>query len=207
MMFRDSLGAPMRPIGTVEITEPFEVTNQGFATASWYEKLACEPQTVVLFSNGYYVAYTVKGMVIDAYFGSSWGGVAIGSYDKERDINKMSSYTYTNYSFMFAEAYMNGSLRQDALFHLLPEYGAGCAPYQHDPSKIGYFLTMPEAGHPLLVKRAETAGFNRDEHSYQVTWRGELQAGVVVKRSEGFNGDTWQVAIRRATERLELVAA
>lgn len=202
MEFRGNPGAASYPIGEVEILEAFEVTNRGFETASWYETLRCEPQTVTLWSNGYYVSYGVEGVVIDAYFGSSWGGVALGGYDKERDTGKTSRYTYTYYSYAWAESRMEGTLPADRLFHMLPEYGVGCAPYDHDPSKIGHFLTMPDAGHPLQVKRLQTkrgSGYYPDA-TYEVTFRGQRLGEFIVNGSEGFNGDTFQPAIRKALD-------
>jgi hypothetical protein len=174
---------PMVPIGRVEVTEGFQITNRGFQNASWWQTLDCQPQTVTLFSNGYNVVYTVKGTVVDANFASTYGGMPIGGYDKSRDIGGEATYTFTYYAYMF------------------DEYGVGCAPYQHDPSKTGYFMVMPNIGHPLQLERTNGSGFDA-EHTYAVIFRDKLQADVTVKRSEGFNGDTRQVAIKRATEAL-----
>jgi hypothetical protein len=192
---------PMVPIGRVEVTEGFQITNRGFQNASWWQTLDCQPQTVTLFSNGYNVVYTVKGTVVDANFASTYGGMPIGGYDKSRDIGGEATYTFTYYAYMFAEQRMKGELPSDRLFHMFHEYGVGCAPYQHDPSKTGYFMVMPNIGHPLQLERTNGSGFDA-EHTYAVIFRDKLQADVTVKRSEGFNGDTRQVAIKRATEAL-----
>lgn len=192
---------PMLPIGRVEVVEPFQTTDRGFQTASWYQTLDVPVQTVTLYSNGYSVTYTVTGTVTDAYFGSSFGGMPLGTYDKSKDVGKEATVSFTYYAYMFAEQRMKGELPSDRLFHMFHEYGVGCAPYRHDPSKTGYFLAMPNIGHPLQIERTNPSGFD-DMHTYAVIFRDKLQADVTVKRSDGFNGDTRQVAIKRATEAL-----
>jgi hypothetical protein len=130
-----------------------------------------------MWSNGYYVGYAVEGVVTDASFGSSVGGVPIGTYDKSRDIGKPARHHYMHYDFEWAKAYAEGPLRGDVRYHLAPEYGVGPEPYRHDPSKIHHFLTMPESAHPLAVehdRQATTYRGTRDGIDvYNVTFRGQ----------------------------------
>jgi hypothetical protein len=202
MIFRDSLNAPYRPIGMVQV--PVGTARKSFETASWFEEIAYKAQTVMVFSNGYYVKWTVTGTVIDANFASEFGGVRVGSYDKSRDVGKVTSYTFTAYAYGWAEGMTNGShVNNGLIFMLMPEYGVGSAPYKHDPSKIGHFITMPDSGHPLQVTLRPSKGFT-DKHVYRVTFRGERLANIIVQRSEGVNGDTRNVAYSRAAEGLSL---
>lgn len=202
MIFRDSLNAPFRPIAVAEV--PAGTARQTYETAAWFQDITYGEQEVIVYSNGYYVKWTVTGTVTDANFQSLYGGVAVGKpYDKARDIGNVASYTFMPYAYGFAEKVMDGGyVNEGFMFHFLPEYGVGCAPYQHDPSKTGYFLTMPEAGHPLEVAMRPSTGFD-DKHVYRVTFRGQQRANIIVKRSEGFNGDTRNVAYQRASVALE----
>jgi hypothetical protein len=193
MIFRDSLNAPYRPIGTVWVQSGR--ARREFETASWYELIAYTGQTVIVYSNGYYVKWTVRGYVVDSQFG---GG-------KLTAIGTTRSYTFSTYTHMWAEKIANGDwINKGYEFDLLAEYGVGCAPYVHDPSKIGYFISMPASGHPLLVERRPNP-IHMDRHTYRVSWRGERRPSVIVERKDGFNGDTWNVAMQRASEALDLI--
>src|SRR4051794_22292055 len=194
MIFRDSLNAPYRPIGTVWV--PTGRAQREFETASWFELIAYPGQTAIVYSNGYYVKWTVSGYVVESHF----GGIKLTPPGTPRD------HTFSTYTFMWAEKLANGEwVKRGYEFDLLAEYGVGCAPYVHDPSKIGYFISMPDSGHPLLVtKRPNPVHMEKD--TYRVAWRGEQLPNVIVDRKDGFNGDTWNVAMQRATEMLSLIA-
>ena len=195
MRFTGSPGSLSRPIGRVRLAAQREFTDRGFQTAAWWQTIVCSPQTVTLWSNGYYVSWGFEGTVTDGYFGS--GSKGIGNERK---------FVCTSYAYAFGESYFGGSLPADMEFELAPEYGVGCAPYDHDPSKIGHFLTMPDAGHPLEIQRI---GRRRDPDnywnelvSYRWTWRGEDRGTFEVSKQDGFNGDTHPVAMRTAVDLL-----
>jgi hypothetical protein len=192
MIFRDSLGAPFRPIGTIWV--PSSMATRTFETASWYEHIAHAGQTVILYSNGYWVKWTVTGYVVDSYFG---GG-------KLTAPGTVRNHTFQSYAFQWAKDRMEGKYTdKEFVIDMLPEYGCGCAPYQHNPLQMGYFITMPDSGHPLQLVRQHGGAFT--EHTYKVTWRGEAQPDVIVAYRDGFNGDTRNVAYQRASEALNLI--
>jgi hypothetical protein len=196
MIFRGTPGAPFRPIGT--IWQPSDNVRRHYETASWFTAIATAGQTTVLWSNGYYTKWTVTGYVTDSFFGP--GG-------RKTEVGSVAEYTYHTYDYMFAKDMLGGAFgsfaKQGIEVNLLDEYAADYAPYKHDPTKMGYFLTVTE--HPLVVKRGEMKSYDWENHTYLVTWRGEPMDNIVVKRVDGFNGDTNQVALNRAAERLNLI--
>jgi hypothetical protein len=101
--FRRHPGAEMRRIGTAVLTERHTFTN-GYECAAWWQDVTCEPQTVELRSNGYWVCARFEGTVTDAYFGSLYCGVPIGTYDKSRDVGGPGAYTVQMYDYDVAEA-------------------------------------------------------------------------------------------------------
>jgi len=194
MIFRGNPGSPFRPIGV--IWQPSDNVRRGYETASWYAAIATAGQTTVLWSNGYYTKWTVTGYVTDSFFGPGGRKITPGT---------VMEYTYHTYDFMFAKSMCDGSLGKDGVIvQLLDEYEADYAPYKHDPSKTGYFLKVSDDGHPLEVTQRPNTG--TQVHTYRVKWLGEWQESVLVKRSDGFNGDTTQVAFNIATERLDLLS-
>ncbi len=99
-------------IGTVTITETHEITNRGFATASWYEVLNVTPGTYDIVATyrrnertGELVAeptdYSIKvdGVIVRDFFGSSFGGVGFGHYDGAANAGKATSYYHHLYGY------------------------------------------------------------------------------------------------------------
>src|SRR6478752_2097 len=117
MMVHTEQGQPKEPhmpttavIGTVTITETHEITNRGFATASWYEVLNVTPGTYDIVATyrrnertGELVAeptdYSIKvdGTIVRDFFGSSFGGVGFGHYDGAANAGKATSYYHHLY--------------------------------------------------------------------------------------------------------------
>jgi hypothetical protein len=196
MIFRDTPGAPYYPIGTVWV--PSGHVKRTFETASWYEEISYAGQTTVLWSNGYYVKWVVSGYVVGSYF---------GMYGAQTEPGTIREHAFCPYLFSWVAEMLkpdNSYIRQGYEVKLLDEYRLDSAPYKHDPANTGHFITMPNNGHPLSVAR-QGKGF-ADSHTYSVAWRGERQDDVIVKRSDGFNGDTYNEAIKRAAMALDLIA-
>lgn len=99
-------------IGTVTITEAYEITNRGFATASWWETLTVTPGTYDIVAEyrrnertGNWVAepesyrITVAGTIVADFFGSSFYGVGFGTYDGKANAGKETTYGYFLYGY------------------------------------------------------------------------------------------------------------
>jgi hypothetical protein len=141
MIFRGTPGAPFVKIGTVTLTVQRTFHDAGFQTASWWRDVDCQPQTVDLLSNGYYVKWQFEGVITEDFFGSSYGDMPIGTYDRTKNAGKAASKHVHSYAFSWAERQYHGEPTDGIIYELDAEYGVDCAPYQHDPSKTGYFLT------------------------------------------------------------------
>lgn len=99
-------------IGTVTITDTYQVTNRGFATASWYEVVDVTPGTYDITARydrnertgelevepeSYRIQ--VAGTIVSDFFGSSFGGVGYGHYDTSSNQGKATNYTYSLYGY------------------------------------------------------------------------------------------------------------
>ena len=122
--WRGSCAAPLRRIGQVELLEPETFTKRDFGVAAWWEKVSCQPQTVELKSNGYWVCWSFAGNVIDAHFPALFGGVPV-TYDKTGELGKWAYVSFQWYDYGFAQQRMLGKLPANMLFHLDPPFGCG----------------------------------------------------------------------------------
>ena len=99
-------------IGTVTIDAAHEITDRGFATASWLEVLTVTPGIYDIVASyrqnertwewmpeptDYHI--TVAGIIVRDFFGSSFGGVGFGSYDGARNAGKATTYTHHLYGY------------------------------------------------------------------------------------------------------------
>lgn len=109
----------MRRIGIITLNTQHTYRYQGYECAAWWQEVTCEPQTVELRSNGYYVGWAFDGIVTDAYFGSLWGGVPVGSYDKARDTNKPGRHSVSGlYGYEFAAMIAEGRVPDELTVEL-----------------------------------------------------------------------------------------
>jgi hypothetical protein len=80
-------------IGTVELTET-KTFRRHYETAAWYKDIQCEPQkSEIKLVDDYWLIYGWNGIVVDDYFPSLFGGVAVGKPYQPKDIGKPDTYT------------------------------------------------------------------------------------------------------------------
>lgn len=100
--------SPCKKIGTITLTEIETFTNRNYETASWWSEVTCEPQTVDLYSNGYYVSFGFEGIRSDEYFVIRIG--AHSSVAAKRDIGKSDVYISNMYDYSFCDGVRDGTL-------------------------------------------------------------------------------------------------
>lgn len=99
-------------IGTVSLTTRQTFLDNGYECAAWWQKVACEPQTVDLWVEDSIgtpcLAYGFKGAICDADFTSHFGGNSFGKYDKSRDVGREASYSFHPYAYQVLSRAFNG---------------------------------------------------------------------------------------------------
>lgn len=66
--FTGNPGSPFRVIGTATLLQPQRFIDRSFETASNWMAVTCQPQTVLVRSNGYWVCLGFDGVVTDEHF-------------------------------------------------------------------------------------------------------------------------------------------
>lgn len=198
-----------RRIGTITLTEPRTFTEQ-FETAAWYRLIACEPQTVPLYSDGYWSSWGFVGTVTSADFTTLYGGVRIGGRNDEREVGKTSTYSTSTYAYGIAERIGTDPDpgTADTTITLDPGYGAAPA-YEYidydGRTRQGWTLTMPAEGHPLTVTRLRSKphpvwSFSEPtEHTYEVNYLG-YSCGPIDVITDRWTRDVEGLALRAAAE-------
>lgn len=88
---------PIAVCGQVHIKTPIDRTDRGYECAAWWQTTRTDTGVYdigLMQGNGsstdksYHLVASVPATVTDAYFGSLFGGVPIGKYDKSRDVGK-----------------------------------------------------------------------------------------------------------------------
>jgi hypothetical protein len=74
---------------------------QQFETASWYEDVECEPQTVELLSNGYWLIFTFEGACTSSYFVNRV--FQASSAEVDRNVGQARNYTVQTYAYFLHE--------------------------------------------------------------------------------------------------------
>lgn len=83
---------PIAVCGQVKIHTPIVTTNKNYEYAAWWQTTSSDlgVYDVGLVKNyeGYSLNACIPATITDAYFGSHWGGVTCGKYDKSRDVGQ-----------------------------------------------------------------------------------------------------------------------
>ena len=97
------MGYPMQsvwvPCGTARLTEP-HVYDSHTEYAAWYYAVECPPQEAPMTTNGYYVTFSLSGIVVGSDLRARFAGVPVGSRDPIHDImGKESSVSFHWYNY------------------------------------------------------------------------------------------------------------
>ena len=133
-----------KQIGWYHLKEDTVKCNNGYECAAWYENIAVKAGKYPITVHNYKIdkeneihghvdsAYvSMPGIIVDDYFGSLFCGVPVGTYDCKRNEGKESTYHFSSYLFMVAEAILEGSDE----WELLPEYEARKIEFEYDGEK------------------------------------------------------------------------
>jgi hypothetical protein len=107
-LLEGSPGSPWRRIGEAELVAGRTFHDRSFECAAWWQDVICEPQTVEVQANGYWVIFRFSGAVTAADFHSYFGGVPVGTYDSARDVGRKSASGFQLYCYNVAEAILEG---------------------------------------------------------------------------------------------------
>lgn len=175
----NSMASCSRRIGTITLTEPDSFT-KSYEVAAWSKTIACEPQTAVLWTNGYYVSWSFEGTVTNANFPTLFGGVQIGTNPSDaRERGKPETYSVSTYAYAVAERIGTGDPMGKTAITLDAGYGVevvGEFDAYDGTMRKHWGLTMPAAGHPLTVTWQSSAPHpvwsirERQLNTYAVTY-------------------------------------
>lgn len=107
-------GSPFTTIGHVELHETRKFTVDTSYAAWWYE-VECQPQTVPLESNGYYLRWEYAGVVTGGNIDSRIGGVPITPNQIGHSVGMPMSKWFMPYAYMLDE-YLSGELHEQYPF-------------------------------------------------------------------------------------------
>lgn len=198
--FTGNPGSVSYPIGKMHVPAGTH-HNASYETASWWTDSEYDAQDVVLWSNGYYVSYGVTARVTASYF---------GPYGHPTDPGTETRVSWLPYLYDFFRNFCENPAVAERVT-LLPEYTAEIehvAKASPMPSYADADTWDPmhhfgrlyvEGDHPIQVSRDWSAhAMVREFDMYNVWVRGVEMAKLEISSRRGYNGDTYQVAIRDA---------
>jgi len=104
-------------IGTFTVTETETRTDRSYPTASWYQDVEIEPQTVEVFGeiddNGEVedtsIGFALEGTITASFFPSSFGGMSYGNGNRPEDIGKTRKIHARPYAHALAWQFLRDS--------------------------------------------------------------------------------------------------
>ena len=143
--------------------------NRGFETASWYENILVKAGRYPVVCYDYSIddngevrshigeCYTLfDGVIVDDYFGSSFYGVPIGTYDTEKNAGRLSHYSEFRYLYDLADYLLHGQewdyklpKDEDGEYELFPQY---------EPRDIVFYSNLDKCNkttHGIFLKQED----------------------------------------------------